>query len=182
MNDDDGPHLIELKLRDVNQLFNSMDPSPFFEKDLDRDADEFIVSWAREYPLDAPVKLRVHLERWPEQDPAALIESAVHAHFAARAKMTDLEFRRLMRTGRLSLLIGLLFLGACLTATRALLRYPSVWSGYLREGLTIAGWVGMWRPMEIYLYAWWPLRRRGRNFSRLAEMPVEVVRGEPPST
>lgn len=27
-------HSIMLKLRDINQLFNSMDPSPFIEKDL----------------------------------------------------------------------------------------------------------------------------------------------------
>jgi len=41
------PHIISLKLRDTNQLFNSMDPSPFIEKDLDDDAEEFIVSWLR---------------------------------------------------------------------------------------------------------------------------------------
>ena len=39
-------HTISLKLRDVHQLFNSMDPSPFIEKDLDDDAEEFIVGWA----------------------------------------------------------------------------------------------------------------------------------------
>ncbi len=37
-------HTIRLKLRDVHQLFNSMDPSPFIEKDLDDDAEEFIVA------------------------------------------------------------------------------------------------------------------------------------------
>jgi hypothetical protein len=35
---------IKLKLRDMSQLFNSMDPSPFLEKDLDDDAEEFIMS------------------------------------------------------------------------------------------------------------------------------------------
>ena len=45
------PHTISLKLRDMNQLFNSMDPSPFIEKDLDDDAEEFIVSWAKNSPL-----------------------------------------------------------------------------------------------------------------------------------
>src|SRR5438309_11067022 len=41
------PHYIRLKLHDLAQLFNSMDPSPFIEKDLDAGAEEFIVSWAR---------------------------------------------------------------------------------------------------------------------------------------
>ena len=45
------PHSISLKLRDMSQLFNSMDPSPFIEKDLDDDAEEFIVSWGRNFHL-----------------------------------------------------------------------------------------------------------------------------------
>ncbi|MEI7941167.1 MAG: hypothetical protein WCK27_31210, partial [Verrucomicrobiota bacterium] len=50
------PHRIELNLQSLNQLFNTMDPSPFHEKDLDHDAEEFIVSWMREFPLDEPVR------------------------------------------------------------------------------------------------------------------------------
>ena len=33
----------------------------------------------------------------------------------------------------------------------------------------------MWRPMQIYLYDWWPLRRRGRIFVKLSHMPVEAM-------
>src|ERR1035438_10726058 len=68
------PHTISLKLRDTNQLFNSMDPSPFIEKDLDDDAEEFIVSWAQEFSPSAPIKLRIHLEQWPAEDPKELID------------------------------------------------------------------------------------------------------------
>ena len=63
------PHTISLKLRDTNQLFNSMDPSPFIEKDLDDDAEEFIVSWAQEFPPNAAIKLRIHLDQWPAKTP-----------------------------------------------------------------------------------------------------------------
>jgi hypothetical protein len=44
----------------------------------------------------------------------------------------------------------------------------------LREGLIIAGWVAMWRPMEIFLYEWWPLLRRGRLYEKLSQMRVVV--------
>ena len=63
------PHTISLKLRDTNQLFNSMDPSPFIEKDLDDDAEEFIVSWAQEFSLSVPIKLRIHLDQWRSRTP-----------------------------------------------------------------------------------------------------------------
>lgn len=36
-------HVIRVELRDMSQLFNSMDPSLFIEKELDEDAEEFIV-------------------------------------------------------------------------------------------------------------------------------------------
>ena len=169
-------HLIALNLRDVHQLFNTMDPSPFHDKDLDRAAEEFITSWAREYPIDEPVALRIHLETWPATDPAPMIRAAVHNYFENRAKLTGLEFRRLMRQGRTSLVIGLLFLAACLIAAEVVIGEPATGIGrYVRESLTIAGWVAMWRPMQIYLYDWWPLRRRRRDFARLSTMPIEVV-------
>lgn len=171
-----GPRRIELKLRDPNQLFNSMDPSPFNDKDLDHDAEEFIVSWAQEYPPNVPVTLRIHLDQWPAEDPTAMIQEAVHHYFGYRAKLNRLEFRRLMEQGRDSLIIGLVFMVVCLLISKMFLGdNPSTWAGVARESLTVAGWVAMWRPMQIYLYDWWPVRRRGRIYAKLSEMPVEVI-------
>jgi hypothetical protein len=28
--------------------------------------------------------------------------------------------------------------------------------------LVIGGWVAMWRPMEVFLYDWWPVRAEAR--------------------
>jgi hypothetical protein len=78
--------------------------------------------------------------------------------------------------GRTSLLIGLVFLSACLVTSNVLLgNRASTGAEITRESLTIAGWVAMWRPMETYLYDWWPLRRRVLLFRKLSRMPVEVV-------
>jgi len=174
-------HYISLSVHDISQLFNSMDPSPFREKDLDDDADEFIVSWTQEFPAEDPVRLRVYLELWPAEDPKELIETAIHNHFANRASITELEFKRLLRQGRTSLFIGLLFLSICLFLSNALLgREAGTWADIARDSLTIGGWVAMWRPMQIYLYDWWPLRRRRRIFEKLAAMPVEVIRQQKP--
>jgi len=174
------PHRIELNLREVGQLFNTMDPSPFHERDLDHDAEEFIVSWVREFPVNEPVVLVVHLSTIPTgQDPQPLVEEAVRNYFAYRARLTRLEFGRLMKEGRQSLAIGLMFLLACLALSNVLAggaegTLPSL----TREGFTIAGWVAMWRPMQIYLYDWWPVRRRERVYEKLSRMGVEVRRRE----
>ena len=169
-------HRVELNLRDVNQLFNTIDPSPFHEKDLDHDAEEFMVSWTREFPLDEPVVLVIYLNELPAgKDCEPMIEQAIQNYFAYRARLTQMDFRQLMRDGRHSLLIGGLFLAACLIASQALVgqasgAFPSV----ARESLTIAGWVAMWRPMEIFLYEWWPLRRRWRVYEKMSRMKVDV--------
>ena len=168
--------LIEVKLTELNQLFNSMDPSPFHERDLDHDAEAFIVSWALEHPKQHELKLVVHLARRPEgiADPQRLTQESIEHYFEYRAQMILRDLKRLMREGRISLLIGLLFLIACqITAT---LLPPSAvhWQAVVREGLTIIGWVAMWKPLDIYLYRWWPLLALRHLYQKLAQMPVEV--------
>ena len=173
-----APHRIEIKLRDLNQLFNTMDPSPFLEKDLDADAEEFIVNWAREFPLKETVVLTIHVSQdAAPQKPDALIEKAVQNYFRYRAKLSFMELRRLLREGRISLVIGLTFLTLCL-ASAGLLRGSGEQTirDVAREGLTIVGWVAMWRPLEIYLYDWWPVLHRSRIFEKLGEMKVEIHR------
>ena len=172
----DGRHHIELKVRNINALFNSLDPAPFREKDLDAAAEAFIVGWAEEYPFGTPLSLRVHVQEAPIEEVTPMVRDAVHNYFAYRGGIVKMELRRLMKQGRVSLLIGIAFLSTCLFVKAYLL--PDT-SGpvmeVLRESLAIAGWVAMWEPMQIYLYGWWPLRRRGSLFANLGRMPVEVV-------
>ena len=152
-----------------------MDPSPFHERDLDDDAEEFIVGWAQEFPRHDPVSLVVHVNQLlPHGDAQHLVETAVHNYFAYRAKLNRLEFRYLLKQGRTSLMIGLAFLAACMLTSQLLRHQAGTLPIILREGLIIAGWVAMWRPMEIFLYEWWPLLRRGRLYEKLSRMRVEV--------
>jgi hypothetical protein len=166
---------IEIKLQEFEQLFNTIDPSPFHEKDLDHDLEEFIESWAKEYPLHEPLRLVVHLEkRPPDADPQAIIERAVHNYFAYKTALNQREFTQLMREGRLSLLIGLLFLTACLSGAQLARARHIPGATIVEASLTIAGWVAMWHPMDVFLYGWWPLRRTGKVYRKLSTMPVEV--------
>ena len=104
----------------------------------------------------------------------------MHNYFAYRAKLNRLEFRHLLKEGRTSLIIGLVFLGACLLTSELLLRQePRSLSIIARESLIIAGWVAMWRPIRIFLYDWWPVLRLGPPLRKLSRMRVEVrKRGE----
>lgn len=173
-------HRVEIRLGKINQLFNSMDPTPFNEKDLDQNAEEFIVSWVEEFPLEDSVKLMIHLDQWPDYDPKSLIRDSIHHYFSYRAKLTQHELRRLLKQGRISLFIGLSFLITCMIVIKLFLSHPkqTAWAIIIRESLTIAGWVAMWTPMQIFLYSWWPIRRKEKIFSKLSTIAVELLHND----
>jgi hypothetical protein len=104
------------------------------------------------------------------------VEDAVRHYFAKRAEIKRLDLGQLMRRGRLSLCVGLVFLATCLLLSQLAAKLGSdPATQILREGLTIGGWVAMWRPLEIYLYDWWPLFEDRRLLDRLARIRVHVV-------
>jgi len=168
--------IIEVRVAGLRQLFHSMDPSPFRERDLDPGAEAFIVGWSRELPRDAPLALLVHLDHPAgPADEAAVVRDGIHQFFADRSLESRRRLRLLLRLGRTSLLIGLAFLGASLVTSELLGKWTTLGGiAILRESLLIGGWVAMWRPLEIFLYDWWPIRSEARLFDRLATMPVGI--------
>ncbi len=167
---------INVQLRELAQLFNSMDPSPFHDRDLDQDAEEYIVSWARELPPTDELELTIHVTEALTPERSAGVDEAVRRYFDQRAKAKDRELRLLLRLGRRSALVGLLFLSVCLVLAELLATFgESTFSAIIKEGLTIAGWVAMWRPLQTYLYDWWPVRAERRILERLARMPVHLI-------
>jgi hypothetical protein len=172
-----GCEVIEVHVGELKQLFNAIDPSPFREKDLDTKVEEFIVGWAREVSPKALFALLVHLDRPPGlPEEAALLRDAIKEFFGLRAAGSRRRLRQLLRVGRTSLLIGLAFLTVLVLLSDVVGNaVGGRFGGVLREGLVIAGWVAMWRPLEIFLYDWWPIRDEARLLDRLSAMPVRIA-------
>lgn len=173
----DGCALIEVHVSDLQELFNSFDPTPFHKRDLDPDAEEFIAGWARDLSSTAPLGLLVYADReadWAEG--TEIVQTAVRDHFARRAAETRRQLRLLFRNGRVALVIGLAVVaGSVVTGdlVESMLSERRIGS-IIRESLLIGGWVAMWRPLEIFLYDWWPIRAEARLFDRLSSMTVRV--------
>lgn len=179
-----APGRLEISLKSIQQLFNSLDPSPFYDRDLDGHAENYLVSWAQELPAKTPLSLSLRLiEPPPAFDGPGWIEAAVQHYFAERERLKRAELHGLLRQGRASLVIGLLFLAVCLLLSQwsqALLP-AGVMASLLRESFLVAGWVAMWRPMQIYLYDWWPLRQQALLYRRMSRMPVTLLVAPPNS-
>ena len=169
--------VIEVHVAELHRLFNAIDPTPFRQRDLDPDAEDFIVGWAREVPADAPLALVVHLDRpagLPEEP--AILRDAIREFFGQRAQVSRRRLRQLFRRGRISLVIGITFLTVSLLLGDIIARLlgDERVGGILRESLLVGGWVAMWRPLEVFLYDWWPIRADSRLADRLSAMPVRI--------
>ena len=169
--------VIEVRLRDVNRLFDALDPSPFHEKDLDRRAEEYIVESAKELPRKAVLSLIVLLDDSMGVDDERAVGDAIRAHFERRSRFLRRELRQLLRRGLISFGIGVAFLAAIFVSAQVIGRLlgGSSLAGLFREGLLIVGWVAMWRPLEIFLYDWWPILGEQRLSDRLRTIPVRVL-------
>lgn len=171
---------IPLRVADLQQLFHSLDPSPFRERDFDAEAEKLMVSWAQEAPRDAAIVITLHLPRTETHaDAEAVLADAVRNNFEYRTQQATRDLRELFREGQWALLIGLPVLALSLIGSQTIETYAphSTLGGLVAESLIILGWVANWRPLEIFLYGWWPILRRRSLYRRLAAARV-VVRWE----
>ena len=169
-------HQIDLRIVQLSELFNSMDPTPFHHRDLDPNAEKFLESWALQFPQDSHFRIIVHIEKMPPEDPAPLVAEAIHNHFEDKSVLAKRTLRLLMQEGRTSLLIGVGFLALCLFAAELLSGFAhSTFLRLLKESLLIGGWVAMWRPLQIFLYGWWPIVRKGKIYRNLGRASVHVL-------
>ena len=169
--------VLDLYLEDTRQLFNSMDPAPFRQRDLDPNATAYIVAWAEEASTRQPLRMVLHLGCETTTDAeAAMVSESVRAYFRRRAQATRRQLQQLFRIGRYSLLIALVFLTLVIIIGESVAsvlkeRYASL----VEDSLVIGAWVALWRPLEIFLYDWWPIRAEAKLFDRLGLMDVQTV-------
>lgn len=176
--------IIEVRVRELNQLFDTMDPSPFYEQDLAPSAAQYIVDSAKELHVKLAPLVRIHLDNPSSDLDVQAAERGLRAHFARRATHLRRMVRDLLRDGVVILTIGIAFLALFYSIAQALsgALEGSPWATLARESLVIGGWVALWRPLEIFLYEWWPIVRERRLHDRLAQLTVTIIASSVPAT
>ena len=145
--------LIEMKLNSLAQLFTLLDPSPFFEKDLTRTPRP--ISWTRRASSRSRRRCASSStcrRRRFSRTPPSRWRTRSTTTSTTRPRLPTPNCASSCARGRGSLLIGLTFLAACLSA-RELIAGLGTGTVYeiVQEGLLISGWVAMWRPIQIFL-------------------------------
>lgn len=174
-----GKLLIGIELKSLMQIFNSFDPSPFHEKELDPGAEEYIYNSVAEFPLKTPLELIIYLP--PSEigkETRRTLKEAIKNHFLYKSLLIDIELRRILQRGRRNMAIGVLFLFLCLLIIGLLSTVEgNLLNTMFSEGLTIIGWVAMWEPVNVFLYGWWPLVQKKNIYNKILGMDVQVSSG-----
>lgn len=177
----EGKLLIELELHSMMQIFNSFDPAPFHEKELDEDAEVYIYNIVGEFPLKKPLEIMIYVppsEFKPETE--RTLKEAIRNHFLYKKVLTEIDLRRLLQRGRRNMTIAVIFLFLCLLMIRLLSTLKAgLLTTMLSEGLTIIGWVAMWEPVYVFLYGWWPIVQKRNIYRKILAMDVTVSSGSP---
>jgi hypothetical protein len=164
---------VSIHVRDLAQLFNSLDPSPFWDRDLDHEAAQFIEEEFNEKRSAQTWHLHVHSASG--ESLAADLQSAVERYYERLASSARRRLHEQMRLGQLALLGGIVIFLLAMSARTIL---ASALEGgaprMIDEGLIILAWLALWRPTESLVYGWVPLYRRRRLYERLAAVRVSV--------
>jgi hypothetical protein len=166
----EGP--IQLRVASVEHLFNRMDPSPLHERALDEEVADWIEEWAEDLDSDEPMEVEISIPDGQVDGREETIANGILSHFEYREWQTDRQLRRLLREGRISLVIGIAALAGFNAVSRVIGSSDNPAIEVIQDGLVVLGWVSMWKPLEILLYDWWPIRRARRVCARLADATV----------
>lgn len=167
--------LLDIRPRGAAALFDTFCGPGSGGERLDPGAASRLLDLAQGLPSGAAPALRITL---PEPPPPGL-EDRLRAALRRAAEAEDRALRELFRGGRKALAVGLGVLATCLTLAvqGAELFQRDATVKVFTEGLTIIGWVSMWKPIEICVYDWMPIVRRRRLLRALAAGRIELREG-----
>jgi hypothetical protein len=172
-----GRILIEIKLSSVMQLFNSFDPAPFHEKELDSAAEHYIIETVQDFAKKTRFKIIIYLPQdIATTERAQKIPQAIQNHFAYKVLVQDRKFRERFRYGRFALLIGLTFLAIALFASQEVSHMENLLSAQIfADALLIIGWAAMWEPVTVLLYELWPIIQLKHTYEKISTMDIGVL-------
>jgi hypothetical protein len=164
---------IVVPLTSVEQLVDACPPSPFRQRRLKEEAEQFLIDRVNALPRPAAASLLITLPQTEASEENRVVD-AIHEHFNCRRVEAEKQVARIRRFGWRILGIALLFLAAAMLIVQLMKRYlpPVTAVSVVTAGLTIFAWVALWRPCELLLYEWYPFKRDARLFRKLEQCEI----------
>ena len=103
----------------------------------------------------------------------SLVTEAVHNFFKYESEMMTRKINSTLRKGVKSLLIGIVFLSFAVVGALVLKNANHFLALFFKEGILLIGWVSMWKPVNIFLYDWWPLADLKKIYDKLSVVRID---------
>ncbi|MGH1469003.1 MAG: hypothetical protein ACRBBP_09015 [Bdellovibrionales bacterium] len=166
-------YIVELAVPDYNHLFDGRDPARFRQKDLDDDAVDYIVSSIQEVTLPKLSHIEIYFDQVFSQEEQNIVVDAIHTFFQYESEMMSRKINSTFRKGLKSLFIGIVFLSFAILGSLALKNTDHFLGLFFKEGVLLIGWVSMWKPINIFLYDWWPLADLKKIYDKLSVVRID---------
>jgi len=174
-----GRNVIEIRVKQAQQLFDAIDPAPFRERDLDDDFADYLISSSKEFALHTPLRLDIFIDEPEGNITNDTIKESILSYFKFKLDRQKLELKTFLKRTPIFLFIGLVILILCLLVSKSLVEKNQeadlTYFSILKEGITIFGWVSLWKPIELLLFDWYPIYETQRFYKRLTEIEVHTI-------
>ncbi len=166
-----GDYIVEIALKDYDDIFNSWDSSLYNIRDLDSSLKSFLVDCS--YDIDDNKKIILRFNMQNEKKDLVMeknIENGIRNYFAYCIYMLKKAY-----TERKKMALVYIFASLVFTATSVYLK-SIVEQGFVLElillSLTVGGWVFLWEAFSRFFIQSNDVWKRRKQFERLIKAPM----------
>ncbi len=179
---DPAPGVVSIRLQSLDLLFRNPEVDPFAgSHDGLSGMDHLKLALKRHWSRDTPDVTLLRLIV-PAADATASRQDETHRAIAGWCDAQAAVIRNLLsvmaKERRRAWQVGGLFFAVCYAIAAALETIPAL-SGLggtlISETIIIAGWVGVWHPLDLTLYAWWPHRFHLQQIQKIRQLKVALL-------
>ncbi|WP_345243201.1 hypothetical protein [Pontibacillus salipaludis] len=166
-----GDFLIEIKLKEYDDIFNNWDSSLYNVRDLDSSLKSFISDCSKDIDLSRNVGLRFHLSKeHPDLDKEETIREGIHNYYEYLqfVERKNITFKR--RQAFLFMLISSVFIIGSFYLRNA--TDLALFQHFLLESITVGSWIFMWEAFYMLFINSRDELRKQKEYKRLIRAPI----------
>ena len=166
-----------MQLRNAEDLFYHFIIPLSSKRLLNPDVEQVIIEEAESLSPNADINLVLRITGDQVYNDTE-IASAIKKHFEYQHVRVNNEIAASRLLGWKSLIIAILFLLVMYYLSKVVTSWLSNtgWAIPIKEVFMVLAWVALWRPAELLLYEWRPLKRKAKLFDRISRCNLQIVK------
>ncbi|HAJ70162.1 MAG: hypothetical protein ACTHVM_04150 [Alkalibacterium gilvum] len=169
---DSGDYLIDIALKDYDEVFNTWDSSVYNIRDLDSSLKSFLDEFS--YEIESKHKIKLIFNMQDEKKDAEMektIRNGVRNHFSYLYFLTTKHTKRNRNKAFVYIFVSILF--TILTTYLQNAVGGNLIQDVLLLNLTVGSWVFLWEAFSILFMQRSDVIKRRKHYERIVNAPIE---------